>query len=114
MSSGEHARLQHGVVGVGDTTAFDDQQRWQQAAKDGLADHFIKRMPDGYQTQLGRWFKNGQELSGGQWQKVALSRAYMRKDADILVLDEPTAAMDAAAAFADRIREDTETLLGDA
>ncbi|HBX59246.1 MAG TPA: ABC transporter permease, partial [Methylophaga sp.] len=78
-------------LGVGDTTAFDDQQRWQQAAKDGLADHFIKRMPDGYQTQLGRWFKNGQELSGGQWQKVALSRAYMRKDADILVLDEPTA-----------------------
>ncbi|GGC77263.1 ABC transporter permease [Vreelandella lutescens] len=84
-------------LGVGDTTAFDDQQRWQQAAKDGLADSFIKRMPEGYQTQLGRWFKNGQELSGGQWQKVALSRAYMRKDADILVLDEPTAAMDAAA-----------------
>ena len=84
-------------LGVGDTTAFDDQQRWRQAAKDGLADSFIKRMPDGYQTQLGRWFKNGQELSGGQWQKVALSRAYMREDADILVLDEPTAAMDAAA-----------------
>ncbi|WP_422102547.1 ABC transporter ATP-binding protein [Vreelandella sp.] len=84
-------------LGVGDTTAFEDQQRWRQAAKDGLADSFIKRMPDGYQTQLGRWFKNGQELSGGQWQKVALSRAYMREDADILVLDEPTAAMDAAA-----------------
>jgi ATP-binding cassette subfamily B protein len=84
-------------LGVGDIAAFDDQQRWQQAAKDGLADGFIARMPDGYHTQLGRWFKNGQELSGGQWQKVALARAYMRKEADILVLDEPTAAMDAAA-----------------
>ena len=54
-------------------------------------------MPEGYQTQLGRWFARGQELSGGQWQKVALSRAFMRSGADILVLDEPTAAMDAAA-----------------
>ncbi len=53
-------------------------------------------MPEGYQTQLGRWFKGGRELSGGQWQKIALSRAFMRSDADILVLDEPTAAMDAA------------------
>lgn len=84
-------------LGVGDTQAFSDEQRWHQAAHEGMADGFIDRMPDGYQTQLGRWFKNGQELSGGQWQKVALSRAYMRKNADILVLDEPTAAMDAAA-----------------
>ena len=64
-------------------------------------------MSDGYQTQLGRWFNNGRELSGGQWQKIALSRAFMRSDADILVLDEPTAAMDAgaeAAIFA-RFRE---------
>lgn len=84
-------------LGVGDTQAFEDVQRWRQAAHFGLADTFIERMPRGYQTQLGRWFKNGQELSGGQWQKIALSRAYMREDADILVLDEPTAAMDAAA-----------------
>ncbi|WP_447527992.1 ABC transporter ATP-binding protein [Vreelandella sp. TE19] len=84
-------------LGVGDIHAFEDQARWQQAAHFGLADHFIERMPKGYHTQLGRWFKDGQELSGGQWQKIALSRAYMRKDADILVLDEPTAAMDAAA-----------------
>ncbi|AQU81442.1 MULTISPECIES: ABC transporter ATP-binding protein [unclassified Halomonas] len=84
-------------LGVGDTQAFDDKQRWQQAAHNGMADHFISRMPNGYQTQLGRWFKNGQELSGGQWQKISLSRAYMRENADILVLDEPTAAMDAAA-----------------
>ncbi|HEX2484600.1 MAG TPA: ATP-binding cassette domain-containing protein, partial [Myxococcota bacterium] len=48
-------------------------------------------------TQLGRWFKDGRELSAGQWQKIALSRAFMRSEADILVLDEPTASMDAAA-----------------
>lgn len=84
-------------LGVGDTHAFDDKERWQQAARHGMADDFITRMASGYQTQLGRWFKNGQELSGGQWQKIALSRAYMRENADILVLDEPTAAMDAAA-----------------
>ncbi|SDM16524.1 ATP-binding cassette, subfamily B [Franzmannia pantelleriensis] len=84
-------------LGVGDTHAFDDQDRWQEAARHGMADDFIARMTSGYQTQLGRWFKGGQELSGGQWQKIALSRAYMREKADILVLDEPTAAMDAAA-----------------
>ncbi|MBT2785218.1 MULTISPECIES: ABC transporter ATP-binding protein [unclassified Halomonas] len=84
-------------LGVGDTHAFNDEQRWQRAARHGMADEFITRMASGYQTQLGRWFKNGQELSGGQWQKIALSRAYMRENADILVLDEPTAAMDAAA-----------------
>ncbi|HAA44627.1 MAG: ABC transporter [Halomonas sp. 54_146] len=84
-------------LGVGDTHAFDDEQRWQQAARHGMADDFITRMASGYKTLLGRWFKNGQELSGGQWQKIALSRAYMRENADIIVLDEPTAAMDAAA-----------------
>ncbi|MBB3189714.1 ABC transporter ATP-binding protein [Halomonas cerina] len=84
-------------LGAGDVTAFDDEARWQEAARRGLADDFITAMPFGYHTQLGRWFKGGQELSGGQWQKVALSRAYMREEADILVLDEPTAAMDAAA-----------------
>lgn len=84
-------------LGVGDTQAFTDETRWKTAARNGLADTFIERMDQGYQTQLGRWFKDGQELSGGQWQKIALSRAYMRKHADILVLDEPTAAMDAGA-----------------
>ncbi len=84
-------------LGAGDVTAFEDESRWREAARRGLADDFIAEMPGGYHTQLGRWFKGGQELSGGQWQKVALSRAYMRESADILVLDEPTAAMDAAA-----------------
>ncbi|EPC02319.1 ABC transporter permease [Litchfieldella anticariensis FP35 = DSM 16096] len=84
-------------LGVGDIDAFEDEARWQAAARSGLADDFISSMSNGYRTQLGRWFKNGQELSGGQWQKIALSRAYMREGADILVLDEPTSSMDAAA-----------------
>jgi ATP-binding cassette subfamily B protein len=79
-------------VGVGDVAAFDDEQRWRQAADQGMASGFIESLGQGYATQLG-----GQELSGGQWQKLALSRAYMRKEADILILDEPTAALDAGA-----------------
>ncbi|MFT5434911.1 MAG: ABC-type multidrug transport system fused ATPase/permease subunit, partial [Myxococcota bacterium] len=54
-------------------------------------------MDDGFETQLGKWFPGGRELSVGQWQKVALSRAFMRGEADILVLDEPTASMDSEA-----------------
>ena len=84
-------------VGVGDVRAFNDPERWQTAAEKGMAHEFIERLPRGYQTQLGRWFDDGQELSLGQWQKVALSRAFMRDDADLLVLDEPTASMDAEA-----------------
>jgi len=83
-------------IGAGDVRHIDDKERWQDAATTGLAAPFIEEMPDSYETQLGRWFKGGRELSGGQWQKVALSRAFMRSDADILVLDEPTAAMDAS------------------
>jgi ATP-binding cassette subfamily B protein len=84
-------------IGVGDVRYFEDELRWHAAAAKGMADSLIDDLPSGYQTQLGKWFKNGQELSGGQWQKIALSRAFMRTDADILVLDEPTASMDAAA-----------------
>ncbi len=84
-------------IGVGDVRHFDDKARWSEAAAKGLADSIVTQLPLGYDTQLGKWFKDGQELSGGQWQKIALSRAFMRTDADILVLDEPTAAMDAAA-----------------
>ncbi|PRQ05363.1 Lipid A export ATP-binding/permease protein MsbA [Enhygromyxa salina] len=84
-------------VGAGDVENFDDEARWREAAELGMADAFVEDMPEGYRTQLGRWFKDGRELSGGQWQKVALSRAFMRSQADILVLDEPTSAMDAEA-----------------
>jgi ATP-binding cassette subfamily B protein len=84
-------------VGAGDVTRFEDRERWVDAATKGLADPFIRQLPSGYETQLGKWFKDGRELSGGQWQKIALSRAFMRTGADVLVLDEPTAAMDAGA-----------------
>ncbi|MDR9413014.1 MAG: ABC transporter ATP-binding protein [Spiribacter salinus] len=84
-------------IGAGDVTHFQDEARWQQAARQGLADTFIEEIPGGYHAQLGRWFKDGRELSGGQWQKIAVARAFMREEADVLVLDEPTAAMDAAA-----------------
>jgi ATP-binding cassette subfamily B protein len=60
----------------------------------------LRTLPAGLETPLGRWFKEGTELSGGQWQKVALARAFMREEADILVLDEPTAALDAEAEHA--------------
>lgn len=64
-----------------------------------MAQPFIEKLPAGFSTQLGKWFKGGQELSGGQWQKIALARAFMRANADILVLDEPTSAMDAQAEY---------------
>jgi ATP-binding cassette, subfamily B, bacterial len=82
-------------IGAGDVRHMDDEERQMQAAHTGMAAPFIDTMPEGYRTQLGRWFKGGRELSGGQWQRIALSRAFMRSGADILVLDEPTAAMDA-------------------
>jgi ATP-binding cassette subfamily B protein len=84
-------------VGAGDERYFEDEPRWREAAEKGMASAFIDTLPAGYQTQLGKWFKDGRELSGGQWQKIALARSFMRTRADILVLDEPTAAMDAQA-----------------
>jgi ATP-binding cassette, subfamily B, bacterial len=84
-------------VGVGDVEHLHDRDEWENASDKGMAKPFIEVLPQGFSTQLGKWFKGGQELSGGQWQKIALSRAFMRSEADILVLDEPTAAMDAEA-----------------
>lgn len=84
-------------IGVGDIDHLTQRSEWEIAAEKGMAIPFINNLPDGFNTQLGKWFKGGQELSGGQWQKIALSRAFMRSNADILILDEPTAAMDAEA-----------------
>lgn len=93
-------------IGVGDVDHIDDADRQTTAAGKGMALPFIETLPQGLETQLGRWFDDGRELSGGQWQKVALSRAFMRASARILVLDEPTSAMDAEAEaeLFDRIR----------
>jgi ATP-binding cassette subfamily B protein len=84
-------------IGAGDVEAYADESRWEESARKGMAIGFIQRMERGFATQLGSWFRGGKELSTGQWQKVALSRAFMRVSADVLVLDEPTASMDAAA-----------------
>ncbi|MFT6092681.1 MAG: ATP-binding cassette subfamily B protein [Pseudohongiellaceae bacterium] len=84
-------------IGIGDVDNIQDREQVEGAAKQGMADVFVKDLPSGYDTQLGTWFKDGKELSGGQWQKIALSRAFMRNQADVLILDEPTAAIDARA-----------------
>ena len=84
-------------IGIGDVDEIEQEPRIEEAAQKGMADVFVKDLPQGYKTQLGTWFKDGKELSGGQWQKIALSRAFMRSKADILILDEPTAAIDARA-----------------
>lgn len=84
-------------IGIGDVEDIDDEGRISEAARKGMADVFVKDLPQAYNTQLGTWFKDGKELSGGQWQKIALSRAFMRSKADVLILDEPTAAIDARA-----------------
>lgn len=97
-------------VGAGDVQHLQDELRWRSASAKGTADRFIETLPETYHTRLGRWFKSGRELSGGQWQKIALSRAFMRSNADILVLDEPTSAMDAEAEMLvfDRFRAMTQ------
>lgn len=97
-------------VGVGDVDHLMDRQRWEIAAEKGTARSFIEDLPDQFSTRLGKWFKSGQELSGGQWQKIALSRAFMRSNADILILDEPTSAVDAEAEaeIFDRLRAMTQ------
>ena len=84
-------------IGIGDVDEIEKDPLIEAAAKKGMADVFVRDLPRSYKTQLGTWFKDGKELSGGQWQKIALSRAFMRSKADILILDEPTAAIDAKA-----------------
>jgi ATP-binding cassette subfamily B protein len=87
-------------VGVGSIGHLGDEPRILRASERGGADEVTATLAEGLDTQLGGWFNKGVELSGGQWQKVALARAFMREEADILVLDEPTAALDAEAEHA--------------
>jgi ATP-binding cassette subfamily B protein len=85
-------------IAVGRIEAREDRGRIVEAAERSLAAEVIDRLPHGYDQLIGRRFKTGVELSGGEWQKIAIARAYMR-DADLLILDEPTAALDARAEF---------------
>ena len=87
-------------VGVGSVAHLDDTERIGEAIQRGGAEPLVKSLAQGIESPLGRWFSDGVELSGGQWQSVALSRGFMRESADILVLDEPTAALDAEAEHA--------------
>ncbi|WP_248310493.1 ABC transporter ATP-binding protein [Devosia sp. Root105] len=83
-------------IGVGRIEVAGDRDRIVSAAEQSLADPVIRKLPEGYDQMLGRTFLKGQDLSGGEWQKIAIARAYMR-NAEIIILDEPTAALDARA-----------------
>jgi ATP-binding cassette subfamily B protein len=85
-------------IGVGQIDAMTDLERIRNAARRSSADEVIESLPRGYDQLIGRRFKTGVDLSGGQWQKIAIARAYMR-DAQVMILDEPTAALDARAEF---------------
>ena len=85
-------------IAVGRIEARDDRARIVEAAERSLADEVIRKLPNGYDQVLGKRFRTGVDLSGGEWQKVAIARAYMR-DAQLLILDEPTAALDARSEF---------------
>jgi ATP-binding cassette subfamily B protein len=85
-------------IAVGRVEEIDNLELLQGAARKSMADHIIGRLPEHYEQMLGRRFDRGMDLSGGEWQKVALARAYLR-DAQVLILDEPTAALDALSEF---------------
>ena len=85
-------------IGFGQVDELENTARIEDAADRGGAAPIIERMPQGYDTMLGRRWEKGAELSGGQWQKIALARAFMR-EAEVLVLDEPTSALDAEAEY---------------
>jgi ATP-binding cassette subfamily B protein len=88
----------HDNIRFGDVNAPPERERIAAAARRTGADEVIRRLPQGYDTILGKWFEDGAELSVGEWQKVALARAFLR-DAQLVVLDEPTSALDARAEY---------------
>ena len=83
-------------IAMGEIEEIGNQTRIANAAEKSLADQVVSELPKGYDQQLGKRFKQGKDLSGGQWQKIAIARAYM-KDAEVLILDEPTSSLDARA-----------------
>ena len=85
-------------IGVGSIDDLGNRARIEWAAQRAMADGLIESLPLGYEQMIGRRFKTGVDLSGGQWQKIAIARAYMR-DAQVMILDEPTAALDARSEF---------------
>jgi len=85
-------------IAVGRIDEIDDPERIRESAEKSLAAEVVEGLPDGYDQLLGKRFAGGRDLSGGQWQKIALARAYIR-DAQLLILDEPTSALDARAEF---------------
>jgi ATP-binding cassette subfamily B protein len=85
-------------IAVGRIEAREDRERIVAAAERSLADELIRKLPEGYDQIIGKRFRKGIDLSGGEWQKVAIARAYMR-DAPVLILDEPTASLDARSEF---------------
>lgn len=85
-------------IGVGQIDAMNDRARIEDAARRAFADEVVASLPKGYDQVIGRRFRTGVDLSGGQWQKIAIARAYMR-DAQVMILDEPTAALDARSEF---------------
>ncbi len=87
-------------VALGSVDHLEEEPRIGRAVERGGATDLVASLPSGLETQLGGWFRDGTELSGGQWQRVALARAFMREEADILILDEPTASLDARAEHA--------------
>ena len=86
-------------IGLGNVPHISDRDEVVSASKQAGSDELIANLPAGYDTALGKWFDAGVNLSGGEWQKVALARAFMRQDARILLLDEPTSALDAQAEY---------------